>query len=560
MSRLLESHAALRLSSVAPTRRYGFLSGIPTHVLAIAVLAALLHMAPFWRAQLQNPPGWTYTGNWTVSPDYMQYRVWIRQSEQTGPLVADDFTSEPNTPHLLVIFYYVVGQVATLSHVPAMFVYAYAGAVFAFLLTLLTYATVREFLDSQYQAVWVFLSILVGGGLGAHLKILGGFNALASNAVLQRFLFEPLRSGPVFEDYRSNYVFETLFDTHFLVIWLAFLVSVLSLYFCLQHFSVGRVILTATLYTATTTLHLYEGPTLLVITAAIAFVFWQKGLPTQPALVILVACTVGVATSLGWQALLYHSSGIPLPEWRAVNILFSTLLIAFPLSWALIAWGFNRYWRNAGPRECFLIGWGLGCVALILAGPFYPYPDRGVISLQIPLGIMAGAIYFSRQIRMTRLAALVAILVLGATPAWALVRTWQATAFTSNAPYMFVDPAHQQIIDLLSQRATANDVLMVDKGAQPWETDDIWLAPKYPGKWYVGHYFLTVDYDRKRAEVTHFFTASPEEQEAFLRTKQIRFLFVDRQRDPRTLERVPGLILLKSNSAGSLFEFRPVVD
>src|SRR4030042_2854024 len=101
-----------------------FLSRIPLSVWVIAVLAALLHLAPLWRAQLQTPPGWTFSGNVNGSPDYMQYRVWMRQTQETGILVANKFTNEPNKPHLLVVLYYAFGKASDWLNITPELVYA----------------------------------------------------------------------------------------------------------------------------------------------------------------------------------------------------------------------------------------------------------------------------------------------------------------------------------------------------------------------------------------------------------------------------------------------------
>lgn len=532
---------------------------IAAYPFVIAILAALIHMVPVWHAQSQTAPGWTFTGNYSVSPDAMQYRVWFRQTQEMGFIVSNSHTTEPNQPYLIVILYAVVGQIARWSGSPPTFVYEYLGALFAFAFTLLLFLTTRHFSSSPRYVPWVFLATLVGGGLGAHLKIISAIGPVAASGIVQRLIVEPSISSPLFEDYRGMYAFTTLFDTHYLLIWIMLTLSVLSLFFTLQHFSWRRLVLTAAFYVAATTVHLYEGPTLVMITAAVTALCWGKGLAVRPALAALAAGSIAVAASLGFQAALHVSSGLPLPPWRAPNVLFSTLLIAFPLVWVLIGWGLGRYWKTAGLKEVFLLGWVLGCVSLILAGPFYPYPARGAMTLQIPLFIIAGEIFFSR-LRTTPLAVLVAIALLGATPTWMVVKQWQATTFQDNAPYMFMDRAHQDIVGLLKQRATKDDVILAGKSDVDWRADDdLWLAPEYPGKWYVSHYFLTVDYDRKRAEDIRFFQRPPEEQASFLKEKGIHFLYVDATRDPGRFHSVPGLVLLTANSAGSLFEFTPTV-
>jgi hypothetical protein len=553
---MIQSSGQAKSTRLHFTTPNSFLSHIPLSVWLVAALVALLHLAPLWRAQLQTPTGWTFTGNVNGSPDYMQYRVWMRQTQETGVLVANKFTSEPNKPHLLVVFYYALGKVSYWLNTAPELIYAYSGSLFASALVVLLFSTVRHFLKLAYQVWWVFLVILIGGGLGAHLKILIGFEFLASNPILQRIIFEPLRSWPVFEDYRGNYLFLTLFDTHYLFIWIIFMISILSLYFTLKEFSLGRLILTAILYAATTIVHVYEGPTLIMINLAVVFLSWRKGLKIRSAFVTATLCTLAVSACLMLQVIFYRSSGLPIPPWRAVNILASTLLIGYPLAWVLIAWGIGDYWQKAEFNECFLLGWALGCIILTLAGPFYPYPDRGLMTLQIPIYLIAGTIYFYRHVRVTPLAALVMILVLGATPIWMLVKVWQATTFDSNAPYVFMSRAHREIVDVLQEQASEDDVLLIDKSDLPWKTDDLWLAPEYPGKFYCSHFFLTADYERKRAEVVSFFKSdNSEEQAGFLRKRKIRFLYTRANEDPKHFTHVPGLILLKAAPFGSLFEY-----
>ncbi|HEX9075741.1 MAG TPA: hypothetical protein VF932_08160 [Anaerolineae bacterium] len=535
--------------------RPGLLASIPLLVLVVAVLAALLHILPYWHAQIQTPPGWTFTGNIHSSPDYMQYRVWTRQTEQTGVLVSNKFTTEPNVPYLPVFLYYAIGQVSRWTQVAPEFVYAYAGSLFAFVLTILLFVIVRQFMRTTYRTWWVLAVILLGGGLGAHLKLLAFFDIVKNNFVLKQTLVEGL-AWPTFEDYRGNYVFISLFDTHFLLIWVLSAAAVFALYLALNKPSLWRMLLAASLFAASTLLHLYEGVTLIAIMMGVAVLSWRKGLLSRSAVATMAACTLAVAIAFGWQFLLYRFSGLPTPTWRGVNILFSTLLISYPVAWVLIAWGVADYWRQANFDRVFLLGWALGCTVLTLSGPFYPYPDRGTMTLQIPLYIVAGDIYFSKYARVTALPAVVAFLVLAATPIWTLAFQWKSTNFTPDEASMFLSPAHREIIDVVRQRATENDVLIVDKTDAAWQTDDLWLAPEYPGKLYCGHFFLTPDYDRKCAQVNSFFNA-PASQVSFLKENGIRFVYVAGKDDPSRFESVPGLIPLKSESIGALFEFTP---
>jgi hypothetical protein len=534
-----------------------FLKGIPFTVYIVAIFAGLLSIAPYWRAQFQTPPGWTFSGNVSVSPDNMQYRVWMRQSQHTGVLVANTLTSEPNKPHLFLPFYYLLGRIATILHVQPEFVYAYAGSFLAFLFTVLLFATIRLFFMSMYQVWWVFFVVLIGGGLGAHLRFLSILSFARNNFLIQRTLIEGLRAWPTFEDYRANYVFFTLFDTHFLLVWLVTTASIVSFYFTLKRYSLIRLLVCIALFAATTMLHIYEGITLLFITTAIIFLLYRKKIANRSMYFTYIACCVTIVISLFILLLLYKLGGLSPSDWRGVNILVTTLLISYPIAWLLIFLGFIKYWQKASFNEIFLVGWALGCCILTLSGPFYPYPNRGIMTFQIPLYIIAGAIYFMYFKKVSWQASLLVILVLGATPLWFLKQRWDNTTFVTNSPVEFLSAENLEIIDALKNNATKDDILITDMSKPEWQGDQLWLAPEYPGKLYCGHFFLTVDFDRKRSELTHFYqTTTPvEEQVAFLQKNNIRFMYVDSNEDPQRFQRIPGIILLKSTSIGSLFEY-----
>ena len=181
------------------------------------------------------------------------------------------------------------------------------------------------------------------------------------------------------------------------------------------------------------------------------------------------------------------------------------------------------------------------------------------MTLQIPLYVIGGAIYFMHYKRVSWQAALLVILILGATPLWSLRQHWIDAGFVTNKPEEFLSAENLEIINVLKENSTKNDILITDMSKPEWEGDQLWLAPEYPGKLYCGHFFLTVDFDRKRNELTHFYqTTTPmDEQVTFLRKNNIRFIYVDANDNPQHIQQIPGIILLKSTSIGSLFEYPP---
>jgi hypothetical protein len=454
-----------------------------------------------------------------------------------------------------VVFYYGIGKTARWSSITPEFVMAYAGAALAFALTLLLFFTVRHFLPHRYATWWVFLALLLGGGLGGHLRWIGGIDLIRREPLLRLTLVDSIAANPVFEDHRGHYVISALFDTHFALLWLVCTTAVLSLYAALRRFSAWRAGLAALLFAAMTLIHVYESVTLLAIAAAVAALCWRKGVAARPALLTAAACTAATLAVLVWLHLLQRGSGLPMPAWRGSPVLLATLLMAYPLAWGLMAWGLRDYWRTAGVPECFLLGWALGCLAVTMSAPFYPYPARGALTLQIPLFLIAGTIYFGRAARVSAAGTVLALALLAPTPLLMLRGQWREGTFRTNAPYAFLGPEHRATIDALRERAAPGDLLLVDKSGSVLEHDDLWLAPEFPGRHYSAHFFLTVDYARKRDRAARFFQGTPGEQETFLRREHVDFLYVPAWRDPKRFAAIPGLTVVKETSLGTLYEF-----
>lgn len=522
---------------------------MPLRVWAVAVIAALIHMLPFWHAQLSTRPGYDFTGNLTISPDYMQYRVWERLAVREGPIVSNTFTTEPNRRHLPVVYYWAIGHTARVLGVKPEFVYAYSGAVFAVLLALLVWVFVRRFLADQVMRWWAFVAIMFGGGLGGHLKLLESTPGLGRLDTVRRLLLDPVAPWPVFEEYRSHYIFKALFDSHFLLLWIVALLAILALARALERYTPARAALAAAAFAAMTLLHIYEGVTLLAIAAAVVAASWRHPEERHTALRLLGWTGAGVAVTYAALGILYARSGMPLPEWRAVNILLSIVVIAFPIAWWLMAIGLRDYWLRAGLRERFLVAWGAACTVLTLSGPFYPYPDRGTLTMPVPVLVIAAAIFAMRFGRPTRTALIIAIAVFAAGPTWQIARSWYFSGFRPDAPFMYLSADHRAVIDELKGRATPSDVLL----AEP--PDLLWLAPEHPGRLYVGHFFLTPRYREKRESLERAL-AEPDSLGALLQRSGARWLFVGAGREAARIGRTPGLAAVRSGAAGTLFEVR----
>ena len=535
----------------------GFFNRLPAAACLAALLAAVLHLAPHWRAQMQTPPGWTYTGNHNGSPDVMQYRIWMRQSQREGPIVTRSVTTEPHEPHVPVFFYYAIGQLSRTFNADPDIVFMYVGAILAAMVTLLTFATVRTFLPSGYQTWWVFIIIMFGGGLGAHLILLESFSWANDSFMLRHLLFDGLEEHPVFDRYRNAYVFCTLSSAHFLLVLLLMLSAILSQYRFVTTPSIARGVVSSILACILTIIHGHEAALLIMISGAVAVVCWRKRMHVRSAIVSFFITTTVVLLAMLWFGSLYKSSGFPDPPWR-VNTLVTTLLIAYPIAWILILWGGAAYWNKAGLNECFLVGWALGLTALTLAGPFYPYTDRGTTTLQIVLYLIAGHIFFAHFKRVGPMAMALLVLTLAATPAFVVWSRWRETTFASeySSVCAFSSPDHAKILSYLDEHATPKDILLVNKSKEDWRTDDLWLSPDFSGLLYCGHWFLTLDYDNKRNDIINFYaTNEPNAQRTFLLDRGITFVYVAAEDNPDRFHPIPGLTRVVTTGLGSLYRY-----
>lgn len=523
------------------------LGRVPLAVLLIALAAALLHLAPLWRAQATVEPGWEFTGNLATSPDALQYRVWQRRSEFTGPLTDNRFTTEPHEPYLPVGFYWFVGMLARGLGVAPEFVYEWLGAPLAALLVVLIYVCVQHHLASPTARWWVCLATLAGGGLGAHLKLVAERKLLGESGT--QWLQARLEAAPVWEQYRSHYVCKVLFDTHFLVAWVFTLLALLAFRAALAKPTALRLCGLAVSSSAVTLLHPYEGPLLLLIYAATwALVRW-RGVAAPGLHAALLAGSGATALAIATLFVVQQRSGLPLPEWRPVPVSWINVLLAYPLTALVALFGLRALWRRATLDELFLLGWAGGCLAMTLSSAIYPYAARGPTTAQIPLFLLTGLMYFAARTSVPWKHALLALVLLGVSAPRDVLFRMRAATFDRKRPAIFRSDEQRAVVAALVAAADANSVLL----AQPREYR--WLAPEFPGISYHAHFFLTVAFERKQEQVDAFYASTDlAEQARQLDAWGIDFLHAPGGSQPERFARLPGWRELARAAGGVLFE------
>ncbi len=522
---------------------------LPLYVLAAAALASLVHLLPVIVAWWTTPEGWQFTGVHQGSPDLMQYRQWFRQTQVDGPVITNTFTAEPNRPHLLVVFAWVVGTIASWLGIAPEWVYAYSGVLLAVAFVVVLYRIVEATVPTPSYRPWIFCA-LFGGGFGGHLKLLLRFESIRALPGVRASVYEPLTQWLLFEDYRGHFVFTSLYDSHFLLHWGLACASVLALLRQLQRPSSARLALVAALFALTAAVHVYTGVTLIAVALAVALTCHVQNVAAPTARSACAVAVIAATATVGVVALLLSGAGVPMSTWRAPLMLPSIIFISYPLALGFFFAGLPRLVRAPSLEECVLIGWAFGCLAVALSGPFYAYTDRGILSLQVPITILAGLVFFRDGRRPTILATVVAVLVLAVTPVWSVARISGTAAFTSEQPVKFQTDAHRRLIDAARRSATRDSLLLAD------EPSLLWLAPEFPGRHYCGHFFLTVDYERKEQEVARFYKSeSAEARTSFLRAHAVSLLFVPARLEPQSFRSIEGLTVVESTDAGTLFSF-----
>ncbi len=523
--------------------------GLPREAWWAAGLAAVVHMLPVWWAALATPDGWTFTGINTVSPDYMQYRVWMRQAPVEGWVVRDVLTSEPTSPFLPVALYWALGHAARVLRAAPELVYQYAGSLFAAALALTLYGIVRHFMREvggrgQSAVFWI---ALLGGGLGGWIKLLEDVPFLFEIDTVRRMVVDPTRLVPIFEDYRQHYLITTLFDTHFLLIWLLALLSVMALYAGLREGGRVWALATGVLWALTSVVHVYTGLTLAVVAGCVLALRPGRPWSDRRAMGQVGAAVAGVGIVAAWMLVLQRGSGIPMPSWREPVIVLSTVLIAYPLQLLAIATGGGGLWRAVSLDRRFLAGWAVGCLLLTLSTPFYPYPSRGTLTLIVPLTLLAGLAYFRVHEALRGRALVLALVLVASTPVWRFRMLAVQGSFRDTIPHQFMSTDHVRVAEALAAAAGPDDLLMTTP------RDALWLAPYHPGRNYAAHFFLTVDFDARVEDVDRFLRSEGAEAARFLVERGIDYLWVGEADDPGRYERVPGVEPLARSGAGTLF-------
>jgi hypothetical protein len=450
-----------------------------------------------------------------------------------------------------------MGQIAMATGASPEATFQWVGAPFAFALVLLVFAACRHFTRRDPHAWWIFGAILLAGGLESVDALLSQSDFFRAIPGDMRVVHRAFNDALFFSSYRGHYVFQTIFDTHYLIIWTFTLGAVLLAYDSLARPSRARLALALAAFGAATLLHIYDGVVLLAIVAGVALVLAAKREPLRDVLALLASGGAVVGVCVVLQMWLWRSSGLPLPGWREVNVLLAVVVAAYPLAWLVVLPRLADLWRRTDLQTAFLFGWAAALTVMTLSGPFYPYPSRGSLTLSVALYLLAGVAWFAGRESVPRWAAVLAVVLIVPNAIFASQQRAESIRFSPEKTHIYTNADMRALIHHLEANAGARDVLLVDRTRMGWATDDRWLAPTYPGRLYCGHFFLTVDFEKKRDESIAFYRASdPAARAAFLRDAGIRWIYAGPEHDVDSIATVPGVELVLASPFGSLLEHR----
>ena len=111
---------------------------------------------------------------------------------------------------------------------------------------------------------------------------------------------------------------------------------------------------------------------------------------------------------------------------------------------------------------------------------------------------------------------------------------------------MYINADHRAALSALLSRSDTSQVLL----AEP--ADLLWLAPEFPGRLYVGHFFLTVNF-REKTESLQRALATPDSLPALLARSGASWLYVNAQHEPGRLTGAAPITPVHSGPMGTLF-------
>jgi hypothetical protein len=135
-------------------------------VLILAVIVMAITSIPIVYAYVRTPHGGRFGGAVFNPSDQAVYLSWMDQAREGRLLIENRYTTDPQHPRFFHLYFYVLGLIAWITHLPLTVVYHLARFVFGVWFLLLAHRFSRLFFEEAQTRKIAMLLLAVSSGLG----------------------------------------------------------------------------------------------------------------------------------------------------------------------------------------------------------------------------------------------------------------------------------------------------------------------------------------------------------------------------------------------------------
>jgi hypothetical protein len=497
---------------------------LPILVLVIAIVIPLLAMIPTGYGYLvQRPPEKIFMGFRYMADDHNSYATFINQSAEEGKLFMENrYTTEPQKGRFVLLYMWLVGTISRLTGLGVIGSWELARFLAGFGFMLAAWCFSGVLFDDTRKRLLAYVFVGFSGGIGWLLSLLTAPLILGTS------------DGYLKDTFNFQWNWST-FGSMVTPLWVAPAALLLVCAYLIggqrqRLWQYLGVVLPPLIWF----MHPYTG-----IAAYLTFALfpllplfgamwrlerlpWESVRERLATVWPMLLSTVIVLSYIFWakQDQVYAASSQRVFTWTPTYSIF-LYPFAYGLLLPLALYGIR--WSGDLPRHArdILIAW-LAAATILSVNPFLAGVKFQYL-VHLPLAFFAvhGLVELKSRSQFVRNALKGAgVLLIGAllflNSALLVLKVIPTTASDRN---IFLHATEMQAMAFLKQQPPGNVLSSV------WAGNRIaWLSAK---KVYVGHWFLTIDGDRKLSEVKAFFgpELSVEQKRSWLATREIRYVY-----------------------------------
>ena len=526
---------------------------LPIVVVLIAIVVPLLAAIPTWYAyRVQRPPEKIFMGFRYMADDHNSYVTFINQSAEEGRLFMENrYTTEPQKGRFLLLYMWLVGQISRLTGLGVIGSWELARLLAGFAFMLAAWWFSGLLFDDRRKRLLSYVFVGFSGGIGWLLFALTFPLVLGTS------------DGYLKDAFNFQWNWST-FGSMITPLWVA-PAAMLLVCACLiaGRRRKLRLVLGIILPPLIWFMHPYTGIAgyltlfLFPLIPVFGAVWRLEKIPwaaVRERLAIvgpMLLSTVVVLIYIVWarQDHVYTVSAGRVFTWTPT---YSVFLYPFAYGLLLPLALYGIKWSAALPDRArdILLAWLTAAIILsvnpFLAGVKFQY------LVHLPLAFFATHGLLELRCRSpyvkNALKGVGALLIGALLFVNSLVIVLKIFPTTARDPNIFLPATEISAMTFLKQQAPGNVL------SSHWAGNRIaWLGAK---KVYVGHWFLTIDQDKKISEVQAFFgpELSVEQKRAWLATREIRYVYYGRvERGAGTVDPALGLTSIYDQNGVTIY-------